>query len=268
METEIKVGDDIAFRIIPGYEFLPAIVVSINDATLVLRTYSRVSEDVTIGKILVIPEAPYSDFENYAEIEDIQNDILFLKRRWTGKRAFFRVDDVLPVVARKIVGDVQAMKPRIISVGARPPEPDFSDGSINPHVWSMLQSMQATLEFLLEKMYLDSGGHMPTARVPVNLSASGIKLTSAEKMEVGDIGEIKIWLPIQYPIVIVAYGEVVRSTPVDGSFYEVAFRFLSMEADVQDELSQYTFRLHQSINSGGNVEGYESVSGKPKADGK
>lgn len=251
METEIKAGDDVAFRIIPALEFFPAKVVSINEAALVLRTYSRVSEDVTIGQILVIPEAPYSDFENYAEIEDIQNDILCLRRRWTGKRAFFRVDDVLPVVARKLIGEVQVARPRIISVGTRPPMPDLSDGSVSPHVWQMLQSMQATLEFILEKMYLDSGCLMPAARVPINLSASGIKLAMDEQIEAGDIGEIRMWLPIQHPVVIIVHGEVVRSTPLDGSRYDVAFRFLSMEDDVQDELSQYTFKRHRALNSGG-----------------
>lgn len=33
MDTEIKAGDDVAFRIIPGYEFAPAKVVSITDSS-------------------------------------------------------------------------------------------------------------------------------------------------------------------------------------------------------------------------------------------
>jgi hypothetical protein len=248
MDTEIKAGDDVAFRIIPGYEFAPAKVVSLNEETLVLRSYGRLPEDLTIGRFVVIPESPYTDFENYAEIVDIQNDLLYLKRRYTGKRAFFWLADELPVVARRIVGEVRAERPRIIMAGSQPALPDQPDESINPYIWSILESIRATQEFMMEKMYLEFGGLMSATRRPVSISGSGIKLTSEERMEKGDTAAIKIWLPMQRPVVVVVNGEVEESTMTTDGRCEITFRFMSMEDQVQDVLNQYTFIRQRELN--------------------
>lgn len=248
MDTEIKAGDDVAFRIIPGYEFAPAKVVSITDETLVLRSYGRLPEDLTIGRFLVIPESPYTDLENYAEIVNIQNDLLHLKRRYSGKRAFLWIDDELPVVARRIVGEARAERPRIIMPGSQPALPDAPDESINPYVWSLLESIRATQEFMMEKMYLEFGGLMSATRRPVRISASGIKLTTDERMEKGDSGEIRIWLSMQRPIVVVVNGEVEQASMNADGRCEVTYRFLSMEDEVQDTLNQYTISRQRELS--------------------
>lgn len=165
-----------------------------------------------------------------------------------GKREFFRVDDVFPVLVQKIATEGRSQRSRLVSFkGAPPPEPEIPDASFSPQAWKLLLDINAKLDFILEKTYLESEGLTHATGMPVTISASGVKLELGEVFAVGDIAEIKMSLPMYPSAVIVAIAEVVRvSAPKDGRA-DTAFRFINMEEDVRDVIIQYTFKRQREL---------------------
>lgn len=247
---ELKTGDDVTFRFIPGVDFHQGTIVSVNETALSLRVYSKLPRDLEVGTHLAIPESPYSDFECYAEIENIDGDALFLKRLWMGKRAFLRVDDVFPVIASKVYGEQQFNKPRMVVPKQTPlAAPTQTELPAEARaIVEMLNQISSNIEFIIEKMYLDSRCTSSRPGVPVNISASGIKLTVHQKVKTGDTMELKMELPVYPPVVVIVNGEVVRTTALGAGSYEVALRFLCMDDDTTDAILRYTFARQQEMN--------------------
>jgi hypothetical protein len=244
---EMKQGESVPFRLMPGMETYQGIIVSIDETTLTLQTQETVPATITVGRYLIIPEAD-TGLDYYTEIMDITGDRLQLKRLWTGKRDYFRVCDVLPLVVRKVSGDRSLKRSRLVAgYGSGPSEPTLPDESVSPQVWRMLVDISAKLDALIEKQNLDSAGLSHAENVAVSISASGIKFALQEPAIVGDIIEIKMSLPLYPPVGIITFGEVVRVKTIDQQACEVAVRFINMDDDVRDEIIQYTLKRQRDI---------------------
>jgi hypothetical protein len=184
----------------------------------------------------------------YTEIMESGEGRLLLKRLWTGRRDYFRVCDVLPLVVRKVSGDRSLKKSRLVAgYGSGPSEPAVPDETISPQVWRMLVDISAKLDALMEKQYLESAGLTHAENIPVSISASGIKFILHEPAGVGDIIEVKMSLPLYPPVGVITFGEVVRATPIDQHSSEVAVKFINMDDDVRDEIIQYTLKRQREI---------------------
>lgn len=165
-----------------------------------------------------------------------------------GKREFFRVDDVFPVLVKKIAAEERGRRSRLVSLkGTPPPQPEVPDASFSPQAWKLLLDINAKLDFILEKTYLESEGLTQATGMPVTISASGVRLELSEIFSVGEIAEIKMSLPMYPPAVIVAIGEVVRVAALKNGRTDVAFRFINMEEDVRDVIIQYTFKRQREV---------------------
>jgi hypothetical protein len=247
----LKTGDDVYFRLMPGMDIHQGSIVSFDETILVLQPHGKLPADLATGRYLIIPDTD-SDCDYYTEITDVRESVLHLKRLWTGKRGFFRVDDVFPVVARKISGDPAVRKSRIISgISLERAVSEVPDGSVSPRVWNLLIDINAKLGMILEKLYLEGEGLTHSQSTPVNISASGIRLAMHENVATGDIVEVKMSLPLCPPVGVVAYGEVVRAADHDDGSSEVALQFINMDDDVRDEIIQYTFKRQREINRKG-----------------
>jgi hypothetical protein len=176
--------------------------------------------------------------------------------RESERRRYFRVDDVLPIILRRVGKDWADVKgktiPGLLSGVGYPNSPDaVPDESINPHLWRMLVDISHKLSLMLDNMYLTSQGLTCAQNRKVSLSASGIRTTTEDRFDAGDYVEIKMLLTANTSFWVVLYGKVARVQPVDESGWEVAIDFLEMGDEVMNLLNLYTLSRQRETKSSG-----------------
>ncbi len=170
------------------------------------------------------------------------------------RRNFFRIDDVITVVANPVnieKGKVEEYLKTITSSKAfslldvsKPTEMDagnvssgFSD---DKKLFSIVTEIKTKLDFIINHLLLEKEGFLSAEKKMVNISASGIRFTVNQPVNVKDIMEIKMLLPTYPPVAVFAYGEVKRVNPLDDETFEVALEYLNMGDPVRNEIIQYT----------------------------
>lgn len=167
---------------------------------------------------------------------------------WGEVREYFRVDDVFPVISGKVMEDSPYRKSKVFAgYSMEIPNMDLSDGTINPRLWKILVDINTKLRLILEHLQLDSEGLIKAENIPVNISASGMRFKTKEKVDIGDTIEIKMLLPTSPPVGILTYGNIVRLNDIGNGEYEVAVRFSDMDDEVRDEIIQYTLKRQREI---------------------
>lgn len=190
----------------------------------------------------------FADLDYYAEVISMEDNTLRLKRMQGVNREYFRVDDVFPVIAKKVTGTLLNRKSKIFlgyvsgiyEVGAH-------DETINPQLWKLLVDMNNKLGLILERLYLESEGFLKAEDKQVNISASGIRFAMEENVDAGDIVEVKMLLPTYPPVGILTYGKVVRVENRGNGLHEVALHFSDMDDDVRDEIIQYSIQRQREF---------------------
>ena len=174
------------------------------------------------------------------------------------KRSYFRVDDVISVVANPVSlineKDREALKKAASSNAfslfkdqdkseidelQRPSE--FIEGE---KLYEELKEIKTKLDFIINHFFLEKEGLSSAEKKLVNISASGIKFTVKHPVKEKDILEIKLLLPTYPPVVVFAYGEVKRVKALEDQTYEIALEYLNMGETVRNEIIQYTLN-HQ-----------------------
>ncbi len=240
----LKLGDDICCRRASEAAVYNAKVMSIRDNEFVLEMDGESLVEISEGQYMVVAGG---DTEHYAEVIGVDGGLLRLKKMWSEKRGYFRVDDVFGVMAKKVRQDFACGESRLFSgYSIELSDADYSDETISPGLWKILASLNSKLELILQRLRF--GCYEPGAenRV-VNLSESGIRFTMDERVEIGDIIEIRMLLPTYPPAGILTYGRVVRVNAAADGKHEVALHFLDMEDDVRKELSKYTIKRQRNI---------------------
>ncbi len=243
----LRTGDQISYRLMPDIELYRATVLSVDEKTLELRLEADAPSIVNNGQYVMINELE-SDIEHYSEVTFRNGRSLRLQRMWTGKRGFFRVDDVFPVTYRIVDGTERRTESRIFSgFGLDARELDVPGETIPPKVWKMLVDINAKLQMILEKLNLDSEGLSCAESVPVNISASGIRFSLDHAVAIGSILELKMLLPVYPPVGVLVYGVVVRiETRTDGK-YGTSLSFVDLIDEVRDVIIQYTLKRQREI---------------------
>lgn len=163
-------------------------------------------------------------------------------------RGYFRVDDVFPVISRKVTEDSPYRKSKVFpGYSMEISYMDVSDGTINPQLWKMLVDINTKLGLILEHLQLESEGLIKAEDMPVNISASGIRFKMKEKIDIGDVIEIKMLLPTYPPVGILTYGNIVQVKDLGNGEYEVALHFSDMDDEVKDEIIQYALKRQREI---------------------
>jgi len=78
-----------------------------------------------------------------------------------------------------------------------------------------------------------------------NISGSGISLVITESVEVGQLLDVSISMPVFPMGKLIAQGEVIRVLPVkdnDTELFEVGIRFLNLTEEEREKIVAYTFR--------------------------
>ena len=115
--------------------------------------------------------------------------------------------------------------------------------TIDPFIINSLIDINLKLNLILTMLTSKRGPSIFTQKpIEVNLSEGGIGFTTNDKIERGDILELKILLPV-FPIALIrTWGEVVRSTPLSGSSKRIGVKYINIKEEDQDKIVHYLFK--------------------------
>jgi hypothetical protein len=179
------------------------------------------------------------------------------------KRSYFRVDDVISVVANPVAPGSEMSEEYLQSVssskafslmdsgssGSSGPTHDEMEDNLNrspdnAKLYSMITEIKTKLDFIINHIMLDKEGLTKAEKKLVNISASGLRFIIDYPASVNDVIEMKLLLPTFPPVAVFAYGKVIRVKSVGGNQFEVSLEYLNMADSVRNEIVQYTL-AHQ-----------------------
>ena len=247
---DFNVGENIQFKLLQGMVRHDATVISIDTDNILLQSNTTTPEKISQGQHLIIMGG---DSEYYTEVIDIKRDTIKLKQMWSERRGYFRVDDILPVCSKKVKGESSFKKSKVFQDDDAEyytvdPVPDTpTDGTTNPQLWKMLTDINVKLGLILKRINPGNGGIIKIDNRQVDISASGIRFTADEDINIGDIVEVKLFLPTSPPTGILTYGNVVRSKELGNGQHEVALHFKDMDDETRDRIIQYAIKRQREI---------------------
>lgn len=232
---------------IPGMQRFGAIVQSIDTNTIMLQVQADSPATLVQGQYVMISD-PSDEVDYYNEIVGREGNALRLKRVWTGKRGYFRVDDRFPVLHKKAMAGETHLESRIYAGhGQELSDFETTDDTVNPRLWRMLVDINAKLGLILERMNIEDEGLAKAERVAVNISASGIRFAVEDAFEMGDLIEVKMLLPTNPAVGIVVHGKVVRVERPEAAGTVVSLHFIDLTEEVRDVIIQYTLKRQRDI---------------------
>ncbi len=241
---KLREGEGIYYQLMPEMTRFGGTIVSLEGEHIVFKS-AQAQTQIAKGAYVVISG---SDFKYYTEVLKTDGPLVTVKHLWSENRSYFRVDDYFPVISRKIGDEAECAQSKIFSgYGIEIEDEAFSDETVNPRLWKMLVAINSKLQMILDRLQLESEGLTNVKNRPVNLSASGIRFTMDEKVEIGDMLEIKMLLPKYPPTGILAYGKVVKVKDREDGSHEVSLHFRNMDDEVRDEIIQYALKRQREI---------------------
>jgi hypothetical protein len=238
-------GEQVYYRFMQESDIHSARVISMRDDTLTLCISGDAPGNLPEGLHIMVSN---ENLDLHTEVSSSKGTTLELRMVWSEKREYFRVDDIFPLITKKLRGNFACRKSRIFSGFSQEVHVmDLPDDSIHPQLWKMLVDISAKLSLVLERLLLESEGMTRAENKKVNVSAAGIRFTTEEKIELGDVVEVKMLLPACPPVGILTYGDVTRVLDLGKGEYEVALQFTDMDDEVRDELIQYALKRQREI---------------------
>lgn len=242
---KIKRGDEIYFRLLPDMHPYNAVVVASDINSLTLKLQKEVNTRIAKADYIILT---HNENDFYAEVENFNGGVMKINLLWTEKRDYFRVDDFIQVVAKKVKNAGEVRRSRIFAgYGTNISDELVPDESINPVLWKILSDIQIKLSLILERLSPDTESLLDVESQNVNISAAGICFEINEKVKKGDLLEIKMLLPLYPPIGILTYGTVVRAADTGNGQHKIALSFADIEDEIKDEIIQYTLNRQRDI---------------------
>jgi len=243
----LNAGDKITYCLMPGMQHYSATILSIDEASIELRLNADSPATLPQHQHVVISDAN-NDVDYYNEVSGREGGTLRLKRMWTGKRDFFRVESVFPVMYKKVDPHELWHESRIFTgFGVDAPDPEPPDATISPRLWKMMVDINTKLNLVLEQLHLESEVLTKAKSIAVNISSSGIRFVSDHAFEIGDVLEVKMLLPTNPAVGILAHGNVVRIENLDNSTMGICLHFIDLVDDVREVILQYTLKRQRDI---------------------
>jgi hypothetical protein len=238
-------GEQVHYRFMQETDIHNARVISIKDDTLTLCISNDAPANFPEGLHVMVSN---ENLDFYTEACSREGTTLQLKMIWSEKREYFRVDDIFPLIIKKVCSTSACRTSRVFSGFSQDvPSMDLPDESIHPQLWKILVDITIKLSLVLERLLLESEGLIKAENKEVNVSAAGMRYTTEEKIEVGDVIEVKLLLPTYPTVGILTYGDVMRVLDLGNGEYEIGLRFTDMDDEVRDELIQYTLKRQREL---------------------
>jgi len=236
-------GEKVFYKALPEVVNQQGTVIAADDETIVLGV--EAGQGIAAGKHLMIS---WEEQQCFAEVVGQGEGLLTLRQIWSNGREYFRVDDVVPMVVRKVDDSEQSNVSRSIpffDVGVL--EAETPDTDVNPKLWQMLVNIHTMLGMVLERLDLESAGFLRSEKKRVNMSATGLRFQTRERYRVGDKLEIKMLLPARPPFGVLVYGDIIRIDDMGEGENEIAVRFFDIGDDLRDEIIQYSLTRQREI---------------------
>lgn len=164
------------------------------------------------------------------------------------QREYFRVNDIFPVIIRKIPRDITRIRSHaFFAVSGAEFDEQLADESVHPKLWELLLHINTKLSLILEKLSIESDGLTEEKNMPVTVSEASLDFASPEPFAAGDMVEIKMLLPLVPPARLQLYGEVVRVEPNASGPCKVVTHFIATDHVVRSMLSKYILKRQREI---------------------
>jgi hypothetical protein len=238
----LSTGDRVTYRLLPEMASSKATVLSVDGDIVSLSIEEDAPQDIPVGRdIALVSDGAAMDF--FAEVTARDGDVLRVKQKWTGRRSFFRVDDVLPLASRKVTDPQEPRRSHVFPwYSADAPDIEAPGAAVDAQLWKMFVEINRKLGMLLDSLVADNGQMKKYDRKAVNISASGIRFTVHEQHEAGEVVELKMMLPVSPPLGVIAYGQVARAEKLVSGGYGVALHFIDLDDETQETIIQYVLK--------------------------
>ncbi len=174
------------------------------------------------------------------------------------KRSYFRIDDVIPLVAvpveiedvkcEELTAKISSSKAFSMAGAGNSPANDENETALTTNyeksgtdkLHDDIADIKAKLDYIINHFIMEKEGLANPEKKVVNISASGIRFIVNHPVELNDVMEIKLLLPTYPPVAVFVHGEVKRVDRLDDNKYEIAIEYLNMSDSVRNEIIQYT----------------------------
>jgi hypothetical protein len=240
----LDAGKKVFYKTMPEVVLQEATVVSSDGETLVLDLEGK--KDVAAGQQLMISA---DGGQCFAEVVSVGDGRVRARKTWSNSRGYFRVDDVVPLVARKVLpGEPMGVSRSFpFSEIVAPVKGEGAVPDVNPRVWQMLVNIHTMLGMILERLDMETEGFLRAEKTHVNMSATGIAFRSKERFAVGDTLEVKMLLPARPPLGVIVYGNVIRADAAADGGTEIALHFMGMSEELRNDIIQYSLMRQREI---------------------
>lgn len=240
---KINQGDNLYFRLLADRIKYSAKVVSVDEDDLVLSVDENI-HDISIGSSLVIT-TPSADC--YGKVTSIEGKLIKLKMQSHCRREYFRVDDFIQVIAKRVINADIDNSSNIFQGNIETHSTDPQDVLTNHDIWKILINIDAKVNMILNEIRGRNDNINMAERKKVNISASGIRFTIRENINKGDKVEIKMLLPTNPQTELITCGEVVRVSDLGNGEHEVAIHFYDIKEDTREKIIQYTIEREREL---------------------
>ena len=241
---QLNTGEKVFYKTMPEVLRHEATVISAEGQTIVLDVENV--QGISAGQQLMLSS---SGNQYFAEVVGRDKGTVTLRQTWVNSRSYFRVEDVVPFLARKLEEGGQLCVSRSFPYNefALPDSFVAPGPDVNPQVWQMLANIHTMLGMILERLDLGVDGFLKAEKKQVNMSATGMRFRTRDRFEAGDFLEIKMLLPSRPPLGVILYGDVIRADDAGNGEIEVALHFSEMSDELRDEIVQYSLMLQREI---------------------
>ena len=161
------------------------------------------------------------------------------------KRNYFRIEDVLRLVATPVSADDHHEPSRILSSTEVLNKPvlaeaaNIPDNFGNKWLTDAITELNDKLDFMINYFMLKEEGLLNAQKKKVNISASGIQFKVDYDVKVKDTLEIKLLLPSYPPVAVLIYGEITRVTPSGDGVNAIGLKYIDMDETVRERIIHY-----------------------------
>jgi hypothetical protein len=241
---EVRQGQTVYMRLLPEMTQHTGAVVRSDEETIQVRPLGSDRPLFSAGQYVVITDG---DLYCYTEVTEAARETVVLKRLWEEKREYFRVDDRMPLTCRKV--DKSAVQKACLFTGYQDEalDADMPEDPAQKGLWKVLVAINAKLGLILDKLTIENEGLTRAEVREVNISASGIKVPSTERLVAGDKVELKMLLPTSPPTGVLCYGTVVRVSESGSGEAVVSVSFIDPGEEITEKIVQYTLNRQREI---------------------
>ncbi len=168
------------------------------------------------------------------------------------QQSSFRVDDILPVILKKLDSGASCTKAKLYAgfysgIGVSVLDEEPPDDTINPKIWKKLVAIDTKLNLVLEKLVQHSEGFSQAEDRKVSVSDEDIRIVTPETFVSDDFLEMKLLLPVNTPTWVILYGRVTNVIPVASGQNEVSVKFSEMDDDIRQVVGFYIMNRQREI---------------------